>query len=214
MHMRFRDLSLLVGATFLASACSDMSGPNHTLTDAEAAYLAEQMASASLDGVSQSMVGSPGLSPGVAGAPAQTEHWGPVTWERTFTMTRSCPAGGTLTTSGSNKGAIDSTGSGTVEISHILAMADCAHTRDTVTITVNTDPDITMKGTVTIAGGRRTGGTFTKQGKFLWATSDGRSGFCEVNLSITWTGDGNHSMTGTVCGRDFAKISREGGGDR
>ncbi len=205
MRIRFRHLSLLAGVALLAPACSDLSGPNHTLTDAEAAFLAEQMAGASLDGVSQSMAGSPGM----AGAPAAAPAAGPITWERTFTMTRPCPAGGTVTTSGSNKGTIDSdTHSGTIEVSHILAMADCAHTRDSVTITVNTDPDITMTGTVNIEAGHRASGSFTKQGTFLWSTSDGRSGSCEVNLTITWNGDGSHTMTGTVCGRDFAQLHR------
>ncbi len=207
MRMRFRHLSLLAGVALLAPACSDLSGPNHTLTDSEAAFLAEQMATASLDGVSQSMAGSPGM----AGAPSATLATGPITWERTFTMSRPCPAGGTVTTSGSNKGTIDSqTHSGTIEISHILAMADCARTRDTVTITVNTNPAITMTGTVTIESGHRASGSFTKTGTFLWATSDGRSGSCEVNLTITWAGDGSHTMTGTVCGRDFSQMNHRG----
>jgi|GEM_PF-586172 len=213
MHMRFRHLGLLAGATFLASACSDMSGPNHSLTDAEAAYLAEQMASASLDGVTQSMAGSPGLSSGIAGAPGAVDSAGTITWERNFTMTRPCSAGGTVTTSGSNKGSINMDArTGTIEISHTLAMTDCASRRDTVTITVNTSPNITMNGTVNIESGHRSTGSFSKQGTFLWQTSDGRSGSCQVDLTITWNADGTHTMSGTVCGRDFAKMQQPGPG--
>ena len=213
MHIRIRHLSLLAGTALLASACNDMTGPNHTLTDAEATYLAEQMAAASLDGVSQSMAGSPGLSPAIAGAPGAVDSLGKITWERSFTMTRDCRAGGTLTTSGSNKGTINlDTRTGTIEVTHTLSMVNCAQTHDTVTITVNTNPDITMNGTVNIEGGRRSSGSFTKQGTFLWQTSDGRSGSCQVNLTITWNADGTHTMTGTVCGRDFATMQREGGG--
>lgn len=210
MHIRLSHLSLLAGAALVAAACSDnLSGPSHTLTDAEAAYLANQMASVSLDGVSQSMAGSPGLAPGVAGAPGAADSLGNMTWERSFSMTRDCPAGGTVTASGSNKGTMNmDSRSGTIEISHILTMSDCAHTRDTVTITVNTNPAITMNGTVTIESGHRASGTFTKQGTFLWETSDGRSGSCQVDLTITWNADGSHSMTGSVCGRDFTQMLR------
>lgn len=205
MHLRLRYLSLLAGVALLAPACSNLSGPSNTLTDDEAAFLAEQMTTTSLDGVSQSMAGSPGM----AGAPVAAEAAGPITWERTFTKTGPCPAGGTVTMSGSTKGTIDSdTHSGTIEVNHVLAMDDCAFTRDAVTITVNTDPDLTMTGTVNIESGHRASGSFTKTGTFLWTTSDGRSGSCEVNLTITWNADGSHSISGTMCGRDFAQMRR------
>lgn len=212
MHMRISHLSLLAGAALLASACSDnLSGPNHTLSDAETAYLAEQMTSTSLDGVSQSMAGSPGLAPGMAGAPTVVDSMGNTTWERTFTMTRPCPAGGTVTASGDTKGTMNmDTRTGSIEINHTLSMAACAQTRDSVTITVNTNPDITMKGTVNIASGHRASSTFTAQGTFMWETSDGRSGSCQVDLTVAWNADGTHSITGTVCGRDFAKLQQPG----
>ncbi len=207
MRKPSRYLSFLAGAALVAAACSDLSGPNHQLTDDEAAFLAEEFAGVALDGVSSSMAGSPGFAgaPSASDAPAA----GPITWERSFTETRPCPAGGTVTTSGTSKGTIDSeTHSGTVEVNHTLAMDDCARTRGDVTITVNTDPAITMTGTVTIEAGHRAEGSFTKTGTFLWTTSDGRSGSCEVNLTITWGADGSHTVTGTMCGRE---ISREFG---
>lgn len=205
MRKPLRHLSLLAGLTLLTAACSDLSGPDQQLTDDEAAFLAEEFASVALDGVTSSMAGSPGT----AGAPAYAAAAGPITWERSFTETRPCPAGGTRTTSGTSKGTIDSeTHSGTVEVSHTLSMDDCARTRDSVTITVNTDPAIVMAGTVIIEAGHRASGSFTKTGTFLWTTSDGRSGSCEVNLTITWGADGGHTVTGTMCGKE---ISREGG---
>lgn len=212
MQPSFRHLIALAGLALLATACGDNPlDPRHTLSDAEAAFLAEQMATSSLDGVSQSMAGSPGLAPGVAGAPAAIDSGGTITWERTFTMTRPCRAGGTVTASGDTKGTIDVlTHSGSVEINHVLSMDACAVTHDSVTITVNTDPDITMDGTVSIEAGRRASGSFTKQGTFLWSTSDGRSGSCQVDLTITWNADGTHTMTGTVCGRDFAAMQHGG----
>jgi len=200
-------LSLLASVALLATACDNLSGPNHQLTDDEAAFLANEFAGVALDGVSGSMAGSPGMAgaPAANGAPSA----GPITWERTFTETRPCPAGGTHTTSGSSKGTIDSeTRSGTVEVNHVLAMDDCARTRGDVTITVNTSPAITMTGTVIIEAGHRASGSFTKTGTFLWATSDGRSGSCEVNLTITWGADGSHTVTGTMCDKE---IIREGG---
>lgn len=207
MPRAIRYLSFLAGLGLLA-ACADMSGPNHQLTDDEASFLAEEFAGVALDGVAGSMAGSPGL----AGAPAMTDApgAGPITWERTFTETHPCPAGGTVTTSGTNKGTIDSeTHSGTVEVSHTLDMDECARVRNDVTITVSTNPAITMTGTVTIEAGHRTAGSFTKTGTFLWTTSDGRSGSCEVDLTITWAADGTHTVTGTVCGKEISRL----GGD-
>lgn len=206
MHKRLRYLSFLAALSLLAAACSDLSGPNHQLTDDEAAFLAQEFAGVALDGVSSSMAGSPGY----AGAPSAAPAAGPITWERSFTETRPCPAGGTVTTSGTTSGTIDSeTHSGTANVTHTLVMVDCARIRHEVTITVNTDPAITMTGTVTIEAGHRAEGSFTKTGTFLWVTSDGRSGSCEVNLSITWGADGSHTVTGTMCGKE---INREGGG--
>ena len=209
MHKRLWYLSLAAAVALIAGACEPLSGPNGQLTDDEAAFLAQEFADVALNGVSASMAGAPGFAgaPSAADAPAA----GPITWERTFTETRPCPAGGTRTTSGSSQGTIDSeTRSGTVEVNHTLAMDDCARTRGDVTITVNTDPAITIIGTVTIEAGHRAGGSFTKTGTFFWTTSDGRSGSCEVNLTITWGPDGDHTMTGTMCGRDVSQLDGTG----
>ena len=205
MRKSLRHLSLLTGISLFAAACGDLSDPSHQLTDDEAAFLAQEFAGIALQGVSGSMSGSPGL----AGSPANASAAGPITWQRSFTETRPCPAGGTVTTGGTNKGTIDSeTHSGTVEVSHTLSMDDCARVRNEITFTVTTDPDIIMVGTVTIEAGHRTGGSFTKTGTFLWTTSDGRSGSCEVNLTIAWNADDSHTITGTVCGKE---VNREGG---
>ena len=218
MRKPLRLLSLLAGLSLVAAACADLSGPSNQLTDDEAAFLAQEFAGEALEGVNHSMEGSPGMagSPSIAGAAADRPNSWPVTWERTFSVTRTCPAGGTVTSSGSNTGDIDENGDGTVEISHVLAMEDCARTRDAVTITVNTDPDLTMTGTVTIENGQRTGGTFTKTGTFLWETSDGRSGSCEVDLTITWDGNSGwhhgqlRGLKGNVCGRDVNSLGARG----
>jgi len=213
--LRYLGLALSLS---LLSACDNLSGPEHELTDDEAAFLAQEFAGEALEGVSGAMAGSPGLAGASTPAPATDGHdRGPVTWERSFTETRPCRAGGTRTTSGTNQGSLDSAGTGTVEITHTLVLVDCARIRDTVTITVNTDPALTLAGTVTIENGEKTGGTFTKTGAFQWVTSDGRSGRCEIDLTITWGGGDDHwdredhTVTGTICGRDVGSL---GGMDR
>jgi hypothetical protein len=196
MHASIRYLAAACGLVLLA-ACSDVAGPGE-LTTEEASFLADEFASSSLATLGTGMGAMPG------GAPPALEAGPPITWNRTWEATRNCPAGGTVTMAGSVNGEIDrDTRSGTLAVTHSMDMDDCARTRGDVTITVTTDPVITMTGSVSFQAGQRASGSFTKTGTFLWTTSDGRSGSCEVNLSITWGADGGHSITGTMCAREI-----------
>jgi hypothetical protein len=206
-------LRSLAAASILAAVagCSGISGPGgDQLTPEEAQFLANQMAAASLEGLSEGMgsMPAPPSGPPDDGFPGN----GVISWNRSFEITRECPAGGTMTVAGETHGEIDrETRSGTITSSHRLNLLECAHQRDSITITVTTDPPITMEGTITFAQGERATGEFTKSGVFFWEASDGRSGSCEVNLTVTWDG-GNHGIgrhgwghgfRGTMCGKEI-----------
>lgn len=194
-------LRLLGTAAALAAlaACSDTTGfSGDRLTADEADLVTDEMIVLALDGVDAGMEEANFSSAGPAAAP-------PVEWSRSFTRTAECPAGGTITFAGTMSGTIDrETHSGTIEVEKTLTLDDCARTRGDVTITVNTDPPITFTGTITVEEGVRAA-MFTKTGTFLWETSDGRSGECEVDLTIVHDADGT-TVTGSVCGRE---INRE-----
>lgn len=190
-------------ALLALAACSDTLGNGDQLATEDVNAVTDEMVNMALDGVDAGVGQAFASAPGPQGAPA-------VEWTRTFTETRSCPAGGTMTLSGTVSGNVDrATRSGSITVSHTLALDDCARTRGDVTVTVNTDPPITFAGTVTIDAGQRSG-EFTKTGTFLWETSDGRSGSCEINLKIVRNADGTGSVTGTACGREVNRTFTRG----
>lgn len=193
-------LRLLAAGVALAAlaACSDSTGfSGDQLTTDEAALLTDDMVATALDGVNAEFIA---LNFNVAGPAASAAAV--VDFTHTMTRTVDCPAGGTRALAGSMSGTRDSdTHSGTIHVEKTLTLTDCARLHGDVTITVNTDPPLTFQGTITIENGVRSG-EFSKTGTFHWETSNGRSGSCEVNLSIVYNADHTGSVTGTVCGRD------------
>lgn len=191
-----RFLGATVALAALA-ACSDTTGfSRDRLSAAEADLLTDEMVAMALDGMDAGMAEANARAGGPLSAPS-------VEWTRSFTRTASCPAGGTTTLAGTMTGTIDrETRSGEIEVEKTLTLEDCARPRGDVTFTVDTDPPLTFSGIITIEGGVRSG-IFAKTGTFVWEASDGRSGSCEVNLTIVQNGDGTGSVTGSVCGREI-----------
>lgn len=192
-------------AAFVAAGCSDFLGSAGGLNTEEAAEVAEFMAASAIEGLDgMGMVGAPAAS---------VEAAAPITFTRTFTVTRPCPAGGSITMSGKVEGQIDrDTRSGTLTESRTTSMDDCARQFRRGTLTLNT-PDgspITINGQVTIQNGTHVSGSFTKKGTFEWSRSDGQSGTCTIDLSINWSREGNtftHTVRGTVCGREVNRTT-------
>jgi hypothetical protein len=205
--MRTKGVSLVPLVTLLAfvTACSDFLGSGGKLDTQEAIDVADFMAATAIDGLD-------GI--GVVGAPAASPEASPaITFTRTFTVNRTCPAGGSVTISGRVEGEIDrGTGSGTLTENRTISMDDCARGSRRGTITLNT-PDnapITISGQVTIENGRHVAGSFTKQGTFVWSRSNGDSGSCTIDLTVTWSRQGNtftHTVKGTICGREIDRTT-------
>ncbi|HEX9581791.1 MAG TPA: hypothetical protein VF970_11865 [Gemmatimonadales bacterium] len=205
MKSTMRFFAAVCGAALLV-ACSDSLSPGDQLTPAETDFLANELAATSLDGLSEGM----GVMPGPQGAPAHegTPPEGVISWHRSYEVTRECPVSGTRTVGGTVDGEFDrATRTGTLTVTHFLNMVECARQRGELTITLTTSPPITMEGTVNFAQGERRTGEFTKTGTFFWEVSDGRSGTCEVNLTITWDADGQHHTTGTMCRREINQLT-------
>lgn len=200
MSSSLRHLALLAGLALFTAGCSDSTGTDgDALSPAEAAFLADEFTVTALDGLSSALSRAP-----AAAALASP----PITFTRTVSYSRDCQGGGTVSVTGSMTGTLDSeTRSGTVSVANTMIITDCVKSRGDLTFTLNTDPSLDLSGEITIENGQRSGGTFAKIGAFRWEASDGRSGRCAIDLSITWAADGSRSVTGTVCGRAVNRSS-------
>ncbi len=205
MRTKWTSLAPAVALLAFGTACSDFLGSGGNLDTQDATDVADFMAATAIDGLD-------GI--GVIGAPAASMEAAPaVVFTRTFTVTRSCPAGGSVTVSGKVEGEIDrDTRSGTLTENRSISFDDCARELRRGTITLNTadDAPITVNGQVTIENGSHVAGSFTKQGTFQWSQSNGDSGSCSIDLTITWSRDGNtftHTVKGTICGRTVERTT-------
>lgn len=199
MRTKWTTLVPVLALLAFGTACTDFLGSGGNLDTQDATDVADFMAATAIDGLD---------AIGVIGAPAASMEAAPaVVFTRTFTVTRSCPAGGSVTISGKVEGEIDrETRSGTLAESRTISLDDCARQLRRGTITLNTadDAPITVNGQVTVQNGVHVAGSFTKQGTFQWNRSNGDSGSCTIDLTITWSRQGNtftHTVKGTVCGR-------------
>ncbi len=202
-------LRKLLGFTAMAAlvtvtGCSETTGADVGLTADEAALLADDFVALALDGVASGLSAIPSPAPGLASSSAQAAA-PPIQFDRSTTITRECPAGGSMTMEGTVSGALDDARSGTLAVQHTLTISDCGRQREEITITANTDPSIVFSGEVVVEGRTRVSGSFTKIGAITVETSDGRSGRCEIDLAVTWTAEDHWTATGTVCGREVTR---------
>lgn len=188
----------------VAAACSDSTGfEGDQLSAAEAADLASEFSDVGLSGVSSGLDQIPQSSPAGASAAAP-----PISFERSYTVTRECDGGGSVTVSGSMAGELDDTRSGTVTVEHAMLISNCVRNRGEISITVNTpEPGIVFAGTVVVQNRERVSGEFTKTGVITFTASDGRTGECEIDLEISWNADGGRTVTGSFCGHEVNRSS-------
>ena len=191
-----------VAVALLLAACGDdAAGPDDTLTDAEAAALAEVVLGLTLDASLRSQP----LSVPVP-APARA----PVPIDLTFAFEPNCPLGGTMEVDLEVVGVVDpETEAGDltmtlVEVPHacVVRHEDSGRhfTLDgapAVTVTVDAVSD--GSGTTTLEG--------AYEGALDWATDDDRGGTCAFDLVFAGTGNdvtdqGSGTLQGTVCGID------------
>ncbi len=193
-----------------AVACSDQNAlaPGQAQGDldtSEAAAIAESQADL-LDGI---LDGEIDARPSV-GATDEAAAGGlslsmvPITTEFEFTRTRACRNGGQIVASGTGTHIADrETGIVTLDFSGDKSIEDCARARGDVIITLNGAG--TFEGHRQKEHGQYVGlQTNDQQGRFEWATSDGRSGECGYEIHVVWDpATHTKSITGSICDHDI-----------
>ena len=191
----------LVGLVAMAgmAACDDSTGPgpDSSLTEAEAAAMAEiflgQTFAAGQHGVMGQQVGTPLLAAAV------------VQVENELEITLPCPLGGSVLSNRTLSGTVDQE-SGALDMQFRLVQTHQACVvqppDSEVRFTLDGAPDLT--GAYSLAldgmGGYQADGTLA--GAVAWAAED-RSGTCEVSLSFSGSGQAQGafslSLSGRVC---------------
>lgn len=139
-------------------------------------------------------------SPDVAGTASFDLNAGAGTFERTHP----CPAGGSVTVSGSVERTIDrATQTGTLAVNAKRVENACAfQQRNGVTVTVTGQPHTLMTVAQSFNKGVPGVRTQTQKGAFAWTRSNGRSGTCAIDLTSTFDpATRTATIKGTFCGR-------------
>ena len=195
-------LAVLAAAALFAAGCEkNATAPvEGTLASADAAMLAEELDA--ITGVALStQIGSFML---FASAPGNAA---PLPVDRSFTTTRQCPGGGSVTVAGTTKGEMDrATRSLSLETNATRTENACAiPTRRAggATLTLTGNPNVAIRAVHKVANGEPSGPqTVTQKGAFRWSSSDGRSGSCTVDLTSTLDfASQTYSVKGTLCGQ-------------
>jgi hypothetical protein len=188
--------SIAVVLTLVLSACSnsdDPAGPDPSettdLTFAEASALAGVFAAEALGATE-------GQGPATSGSEV-------VPFDFEVAVTVPCPLGGEVAFTGAMSGAFDTeTDALSLSFAASQVHAGCAVDADGVTVTVNGNPGLELASELSIAGDPPEGTHMaTLSGGFDWATSDGRSGTCSVDLTANLdVGTEVGTAGGTFCG--------------
>lgn len=198
----------------LVTACGDSTvGPGAgNLADADAALIAEQQADL-LDGILDGEINARPAVIGGGGVDGTVSlSAAPIVTEFTFTRTRPCRHGGQVVAGGSGTHTADrETGEVTLSFSGGKSIEDCARARGDLVIMLNGEG--TFEGFRKKVNGRFEGPqTNHQEGNFTWETSDGRSGECGYELTVTWD-PATHTKTivGFVCDHEIDRtVSRDG----
>lgn len=203
---------LPAAALLLLAACADnATAPDPAgLTAEEAAALA-----ADYDAVVADLIDglvAPAFSVQAAGGAPRAA----VTVDETFTRTRTCPLGGSVTVEGRVTGTVDR------EARTMSRVTDAVRTesgctfrsrRGDATLTLNGNPSTAIHAEGGIVNGVRQVRTMTQKGAFTFQRSTGQSGACDVDLTSTFDpATGIHKVVGTVCGRAVSVEHQHGGG--
>ncbi len=187
---------LAVGLAVAVSACSD-----NPLGVNSGDVLSAQEIQSLFDAMSAGFSNA-GVSPG---APALASGAAAVPIDQNFTFSAACPAGGSLSISGSANGNIDEqTLLGDLRMEFRYRMTECAVTHEQVTFTVSHAPEIRFDSNwqfgeeaLSVSGSERGGFSFT--------ASDGRTGSCAIDLEFSVTANrttqtSSATVSGEVCG--------------
>jgi hypothetical protein len=186
-----------------AVACSDSTGVNGGISQADANQLAAAIDANSRLGTTDVGLGAvfsinvdqSGASASVASAPFPINNQ--------FTVTKQCPRGGQVVIAGGIVGTGDRTAhSLTLDANATRTDTNCAFdTRDGV-LTLSGNPNLAYTGHLNIVNGALSGvQTQTHKGSFTWSRTGG-SGTCDVDITSSYDPSTHTAtITGSFCGR-------------
>jgi hypothetical protein len=186
-----------------AAACSDSTGVNGGISQADANQLAADIDANSTIGsgdVGLGAVFSIGVDQSGASASVATA---PFPINNQFTVTKQCPRGGQVVIAGSVTGTGDRTTHNlTLDANATRTDTNCAFDTRNGVLTLSGNPNIAYTGHLNIVNGALSGlQTQTHKGSFTWSRTGG-SGTCDVDISSSYD-PSTHTVTvtGSFCGR-------------
>jgi len=135
----------------------------------------------------------------------------PVPINTTFNASVPCEAG-SIDVSGSANGTLDDeTLEGNLALQFNWDFVGCVLTSDYGPMTLNGNPRIEFAAHY-LFGQEQLGVSATESGGFDYATADGRTGLCPIDLTVevthsTAAGETTQSVTGSVCGRSAEEFA-------
>lgn len=207
--MKNHFLTVASAATaFALLACGTSTAPDAGITQADVNQLANDV-----DALSIITLGDAGASPFAPSFSVSISDLSPraavTAVNRSFTKTHACPAGGSVTVTGSTTGTSD-------PVAHDLSVtttatrtdAACAFNTQKGLLTITGNPNVTLTNTVNIVAGKPVGPqTQTHKGSVTWTRGD-KSGTCNIDVTSVFNPTaGTFSVTGTLCSRTL-NVSR------
>ena len=186
-----------------AAACSDSTGLNGGISQADANQLAADLDGNSTLGTSDVGLGAvfsisvdgSGSSASVAAAPVPINNQ--------FTVTRQCPRGGQVVIAGSVIGSGDRVAHNlTLDATATRTDTNCAFDTRNGVLTLNGNPNIAYTGHLNVVNAALSGvQTQTHKGSFTWARTGG-SGTCDVDITSSYDPSTRTvTIIGSFCGR-------------
>ena len=195
-------LACTAALVLAAAACSDSTGVNGGISQADANQLAADVDATST--LSATDFGpSASFSIGVDGSGSSASiATAPFPINTTFTVTKQCPRGGQVVFDGSIVGTGDrSTHSLTLDANATRTDTNCAFDTKDGVLTISGNPNLTFKGHLNIVNGVPTGPqTQQHKGSFTWSRTGG-SGTCDVDITSSFDpATHTRTITGSFCG--------------
>ncbi len=187
----------VLGAVGLAAACSDSTGPTgDPLAREEALGLANQVSAAGSSA-------STGSRNAALAAASSSEVAPPGTITIEHKSSHPCPVSGRIAIELSATLSFDEgVASFEFDAEGVLTPDECAFVHNTVTFTVDGDPNLSFESHAAVAGGAATEPFIERaKGALNWSASDGRSGRCVIDIeTVTDLNAKRRTVRGEVCG--------------
>ena len=126
-----------------------------------------------------------------------------------FSGAFACSMGGTVEVNGSVDAQLDLVRlTASIEVVATKVHRDCALDSGEAVLTLNGDPGLTIRSTLSKAAGTPIGfQSVALAGAVRWSTDDGRGGHCEVDLhTVLDPGPRTRTTTGSLCGQNVGVV--------